>query len=189
MKKVRPALVFLIVLLVVVCMAYFVRPYQTDAPGKKENRTSSPGAGQAEPVWVNKKDVITVEWDGKRTSWLLRRTSRTKDAESGWTLNGKPVAQAEADTILSQMNSLLAKGAEGKRPASSLKNKAIDSNVTVTSGPDAEEKVYLISNETADPGIFWIIPSGGSYVYPISEKDMNLLEKTIDQLKASSPPK
>jgi hypothetical protein len=188
-KKWLPALAFLVVVLMVICIWYFVRLYQSDAPGKKGTE-ASPGAEQIQPLWVEKKGVISVEWNGKRISWLLRRISQMDEvAKSAWTLNGKPVTEADTDTILLQMNSLLAKGEGAKRSVSSLKNEAVDSTVTVTSGTEAEEKVYQIASEAAEPNTFWIIPSGASFIYPVSDKDMQLFEKNIGQIKALLPSK
>lgn len=182
-------IVVLVAFFLIICMAYIVRPYQTEAPGKKDREAARSDTERTLPVWVNPQDVVSIEWDGKRTSWLLQRTGQTDGEEAnGWSLNGKPAAESDAGRLLSQMNSLMAKGAGNKRPAASLKNETIDSTVTIKNGSNADETVYLIAAEPAADDILWIIPSGASFAYPVFVKDMELLEKSVDRLKTSPSP-
>ncbi len=191
-KKWIPAIIIVICMVLIACAAYFVRPYQTKDPDPKGTVSSpsetkeQPGAGKTE-VWIN-KDVTSVEWDGKRTSWILKRSGTEENvADSGWTLNGEPVTTDHADMIISKMNAMLTKDSDSSRKASSLKAEVIDSTVTLLSGPDSGDKVYQIAVEPAYPETFWIIPAGESMVYPVALKDVQQLEKEIDQLKTASP--
>lgn len=185
MKKRVLALIVAIAAILIVGIAYFFRPDQTEAPGKPD---SAAGRSDPLPAWVDPQDVTAVEWEGKRTSWLLQRTDSNDGAgEGGWSLNGKPAAESDAMRVLSQMNLLWAKGAAQKQPVSSLKDEIIDSTVTVAGMANTEETVYLIAAAPSDPNRVWIIPSGASFAYPVFVKDLELLEGAVDRLKSADP--
>ncbi|GIP29961.1 hypothetical protein J23TS9_50910 [Paenibacillus sp. J23TS9] len=190
-KKWIPAIIIVICMILIACAAYFFRPYETKDPYPK-GTVSSPaetkeqsGAEKTE-VWIN-KDVTSIEWDGKRTSWILKQASKEENvADSGWTLNGEPITTDHVNMIISKMNAMLTKDSDSSRKASSLKAEVIDSTVTLLSGPDSSDKVYQIAVEPAYPETLWIVPAGKSMVYPVTLKDVQQLEKEIDQLKAAS---
>lgn len=186
-KKWIPAIIIVICMILIACAAYVVRPYQTKEPDPK-GTTSSPAETEEQPeVWIN-KDVTSVEWDGKRTSWILKRSSEEDNgADRSWTLNGEPVSADHVNMIISKMNAMLTKDSDSSRKASSLKAEVIDSTVTLLSGPDSGDKVYQIAVEPAYPATLWIIPAGKSMVYPVTLKDVQELEKEIDRLKSASP--
>jgi hypothetical protein len=186
-KKWTPVFIIVICMILIGCVAYFVRPYRTDAPGITLPDKNKPLPETVKTVWINKEKVVSVEWDGKRISWLLRRSGSGENPKGNeWTLNGNAVNGKEAETIISEMNALFIKATQNPRQTSSLKNEAIDTTVTIVSGPDNDEKVYFVAVAPDDPQSFWIVPAGEAEIYPVSVKDMQLLEKTIDQIKASA---
>ncbi|MWV46833.1 hypothetical protein GRF59_24800 [Paenibacillus sp. HJL G12] len=188
-KKWIPAVIIVVCMILIAGAAYVFHPYQTAAPGEESTGTTpsdtSEQAGEGEIVWAN-KDVTVVEWDGKRTSWMLKRADEQEGTGSRWTLNGSPISTEQVKTIVSQMNALLSLGSDSSRKASSLKAEVIDSTVTIFSGPDHGDKVYQIAVEPDEPDTLWIIPAGESMIYPVPLDGVQQLEKNIDRLKASS---
>lgn len=188
-KKWMPAIIIVICMIFIAGAAYWFRPYETEVP--RQNNTLLPGdagepTSEGEVAWAN-KEVIAVEWDGKRTSWMLKHTEGGGDSESDvWTLNGSPVSSEQAHGILSEMNALLIQGLESSRKASSLKAEVMDSTVTIVSGPEHGDKVYQIAVEPAYPETAWIIPTGETQVYPIPIKSLMELEKKVDSIKAAA---
>lgn len=193
MKKWNPIIIIVICMIVIAGAAYFIRPYRTAEPGP--SHPAAPVSDDAQQtngkqVWST-SDVTSVEWDGKRLSWMLRHAGEDQGEEKGkegaWTLNGKKVSMNQVDSIMAQMNALLSRSSESSRKASSLKAEVIDSTVTLLSGPEHGDKVYQIAVEPAYPETMWIIPAGQSQVFPVPKKDILELEKNIAQFISSSP--
>ncbi|MCJ8013883.1 hypothetical protein MUG84_19335 [Paenibacillus sp. KQZ6P-2] len=136
-------------------------------------------------VWGN-REVTSIEWEGKRTSWILKSSDEDVLDRNQWTLNGAAVSAEDVKGIISQMNNLISDASGSSRKASSLKAEVIESTVTLICGPDQKDKIYQIAIESPSPETLWIIPAGESKIYPVPLEEVQELERDIDQIKEST---